>query len=238
MTSPACPHVYRAINAITAAFAHDGIAKTHTNVRDQYQYRSIDDVLNRLGPLLAKHRLCVLPRVLKHRTNQCVGEQDSLLTSVSLLAAFDVVSARDGSSHTVQGWGEALDASDKGTAKAMSSAYKGAMLQTFCIPVANDDPEASGHRLKVREVEPVEGWQAWSEGILDMIKACESSPALDRVRTRHGSSLVALKRERPELYARIGEGFTLRGQELARPRPAAKTKIRAKKERPLETVDA
>ena len=31
------PHVYRAINAITAAFARDGIPKTHTNIRDQYQ---------------------------------------------------------------------------------------------------------------------------------------------------------------------------------------------------------
>jgi len=238
MTSPACPHVYRAINAITAAFAKDGIAKIHTNIRDQYQYRSIDDVLNRLGPLLAKHRLCVLPRVLKHRTSTQVGEQDALLTSVRLLAAFDLVSARDGSCHTVQGWGEALDAGDKGTAKAMSSAYKGAMLQAFCIPVANDDPDASSHRLKVREVEPVEGWQAWSEGILDMIRCCESGQALDRVRTRHGSFLAALKRERPELYATIGEGFAARNGQLAAPSPKPKAGNKQAKPKPLETVDA
>jgi len=242
MTSPACPHVYRAINAITAAFAKDGIAKVHTNIRDQYQYRSIDDVLNRLGPLLAKHRLCILPRVLKHRTTQCVGEQDVLLVSVRLLAAFDLVSARDGSCHTVQGWGEALDAGDKGTAKAMSSAYKSAMLETFCIPVASDDADTSSHRLKrpARAIEPAEGWPNWCDGICDMIGLCESVDALDRVRTRHGALLAALKRERPELYARIGEAFTKRSEELAAPKAAlqAKAKPAARKMAPvMGTVD-
>jgi hypothetical protein len=242
MTSPACPHVYRAISAITAAFAKDGIAKTHTNIRDQYQYRSIDDVLNRLGPLLAKHRLCVLPRVLKHRMRTQVGEQDSLLTSVQLLAAFDLVSARDGSCHTVQGWGEALDGGDKGTAKAMSSAYKSAMLQAFCIPVATDDPDASSRRLKLpaSATEPTEGWPMWCDGICDMIGLCESLDALDRVRTRQGTLLAALKRERPELYTRIGEAFTKRSEELAAPKTAlqAKAKPAARKMAPvMETVD-
>ena len=100
MTTPASPQVYKAISAVTAAFARDGIAKLHTNIRDQYQYRSIDDLLNRLGPLLARYRLCVLPRVLKHRTATVAGEGDTLLTNVRLLAAFDLVSARDGSCHT------------------------------------------------------------------------------------------------------------------------------------------
>ena len=245
MTTPAPPQVYKAISAVTAAFARDGIAKLHTNIRDQYQYRSIDDLLNRLGPLLARHRLCVLPRVLKHRTASVAGEGDTLLTNVRLLAAFDLVSARDGSAHTVQGWGEALDASDKATAKAMSSAYKCAMLQTFCVPVASEDADASSPRMKQREVEPVEGWPAWSQGICDMIMACDTSEAMDRVRTRHGQRLYALKRERPELYANIGQGFAMRGQQLAAPkpparpgaRPAPKPRATAKPKAP-EPVDA
>jgi len=89
-------------------------------------------------------------------------------------------------------------------------------------------------------VEPVEGWQTWSEGILDMIKACESSQALDRVRTRHGGSLVALKRERPDLYATIGEGFAQRGQDLIKPKlkPAARPRATQKTAAPQEAVDA
>ena len=45
------PEVYRAINAVTAALAGDGIPKTRTNPIELYQYRSIDDVLNRLDRL-------------------------------------------------------------------------------------------------------------------------------------------------------------------------------------------
>lgn len=228
------PHVYRAINAITADFARAGIAKAHTNLIEQYQYRSIDDVLNRLAPLLARHRLCVLPRVLRRQAEDRAGDQGSILVSVRLKVAFDLVSARDGSSHVVQSWGEALDAGDKGTAKAMSAAYKSAMLELFCVPVAGEDADASSHRLKAaaREVEPVQGWPAWSDDILDMIRLCESLDALDRVRTRQGQLLAALKRERPELYARIGAGFADRGQQLAAPRP--KPKPAAKQAEPVD----
>lgn len=235
--SNACPHVYRAISAISASFARAGIAKAHTNLIDQYQYRSIDDLLNRLSPLLARHRLCILPRVLARECEPVAGERDERLASVRLLVAFDLVSSRDGTCHTVQSWGEALDAGDKGTAKAMSAAYKSAMLEVFCVPVASDDADASSHRLKTpaRETEPVQGWPAWTDDILDMIGVCESLDALDRVRTRQRSLLAALKRERPQLYDRIGGGFAERSQQLALPKNTVKST--AKKTKPMETVD-
>lgn len=212
-------HVFRAINRITAAFAKAGIAKSHCNLQDQYLYRSIDDVLNRLSPLLCRHALCVLPRVLERHAEDRTGDGDTLLVSVRLLVAFDLVSCRDASSHTIQAWGEALDASDKGTAKAMSAAYKSAMLQVFCVPVASDDADATTHRLKIptREREPVQGWDAWSADIVDMIGICESLDAIDRIRTRHRGLLEALKQERPDLYAAIGERASTRAGQLIKP---------------------
>jgi hypothetical protein len=48
----------------SSALARNGIAKDHLNDDEDYAYRSIDDVLNRLSPLLAEHKLCVLARVL------------------------------------------------------------------------------------------------------------------------------------------------------------------------------
>lgn len=226
----ACPHVYRAINRITCAFAKAGIGKTHSNLIDQYQYRSIDDVLNRLSPLLAQHRLCVLPRVLRRKCSDREGELGLLLVNVRLLVAFDLVSARDGSRHTVVAWGEALDASDKGTAKAMSSAFKLAMLEAFCVPVATEDADASSHKLAkpTATPEPPNGWETWAEDIREMIAGCESSDALDRVRTRHAKLLAALKRERPDLYAGIGERFQMRIAATAKPGMGAELKRRSK----------
>ncbi|GGE03065.1 hypothetical protein GCM10011515_23340 [Tsuneonella deserti] len=60
--------VYSAITAVAGALACDGVAKTRLNTRDQYLYRSIDDVLERLAPLLAQNRLCILPRVHERHT--------------------------------------------------------------------------------------------------------------------------------------------------------------------------
>src|SRR5687768_2004268 len=138
------PRIYRTINAVMASLTHSGIPKAHTNVQEQYQYRSIDDVLNRMAPLFAKHRLCVLPRVLERITVDRKSAKDEFLVSVALKVAFDLVSAVDQSRHTVEAYGEALDAGDKATSKAMSAAYKAAMLQTFCIPlVGTEDADAS-----------------------------------------------------------------------------------------------
>ena len=209
-------HVYQAINQIIRAFSKAGIAKGHTNAIEQYQYRSIDDVLNRLGPLLARHSLCVLPRVLRRESEDRAGDAGVLLVSVRLLVAFDLVSARDGSRHVIKAWGEALDQGDKGTSKAMSAAFKGAMLQLFCVPVASADADSSSFRLKTNSTpEPVEGWSCWTDGICDMIGGCESEEALGRVRSRQAGLLTALSRSKPDLYTKIGERFSARLNELS-----------------------
>ena len=212
------PAVYKAITAIAADLSDAGIAKRLRNERDDYRYRSIDDVLNRLSPLLAKHKLCVLPRVLERTSSDRVGDGDLLLVGVALRVAFDLVSSIDGSSHTVEAFGEALDASDKATAKAMSSAYKHAMLQAFCVPVAQvDDADAGSHRLKrsrSHQQEPVEGWVMWASGITDIIESCATREALERLQDRQRPLLKAVSREQPELYAQLGAAFAKRTAEL------------------------
>ena len=206
----AAPSVYAAINAITAELATTGIPKTRINEVDDYRYRSIDDVLNRLAPLLAKHRLCVLPRVLERQVIERQGDEQ-LLVDVTLRVAFSLVSAEDGSSHLIEAFGEALDPGDKGTAKAMSAAYKSAMIQAFCIPVGDlEDADATSHRLaaKTHVPEPVQGWEQWARDIQDIVAVCESEAAIDTVQSRNRELLKAISRERHELYEELGECFT------------------------------
>jgi hypothetical protein len=40
-----------------------------------------------------------------------------------------------------------MDSADKATGKAMSSAYKSAIIQAFCIPTSGSDPDAETHEL-------------------------------------------------------------------------------------------
>jgi hypothetical protein len=216
------PGVYRAINAVAGELARLGIAKTHVNTQDQYLYRSIDDVLNRLGPLLAQHRLCVLPRVLERTSVDRQSVASLLLVSVTLRVAFDFVSVDDASIHTVEAFGEALDEGDKGTAKAMSSAYKAAVLQAFCIPVCGtEDPDQRTHKLarKTHDAEPVGGWEQWAGDITRIIESCESTEALARVQTTNRGQLLALSRERADLYAHLGASFANSQAKLAKASP-------------------
>jgi hypothetical protein len=207
------PSVYGAITAVTGELAHFGIPKSHVNPIDDYRYRSIDDVLVALSPLLPKHRLCVLPKVLDRTVTERSGADGLMLINVALRVAFDLVSPEDGSSHRVEAFGEALDAGDKATAKAMSAAYKSAMLQTFCIPVVtNEDSDATSHKLlgKAHVPEPVQGWEQWTLDIGDILGVCESIQAIDLVQERNRDLLKALSRERPDLYTELGCVFTLR----------------------------
>lgn len=219
--------VYQAINAVAAELAQSGIAKRHWNEQEDYHYRSIEDVLNALAPLLAHHKLCVLPRVLEREGQSCgVGATSQL---VSVRVAFDLVSALDGSKHTIESFGEAIDESDKGTAKAISAAYKSAMLQAFCIPIPQEDGDAKSPRLNGLAVpEPPEGWDSWAGEVIDIARSCESAEAIDRLRSGRRKMLSALQRSRPELYASIGEAIALRLAELQRPtEPSVKARANA-----------
>lgn len=131
--------VYEAIAAVTAEMAKEGIAKGRRNQQQGYQFRGIDDVYNALSPVLAKHRLCILPRVTERVVQERETQRGGVLFYVTVRVEFDFVSADDGSVHTVCTYGEAMDSADKATNKAMSAAYKYAAFQTFCIPTEGDN---------------------------------------------------------------------------------------------------
>jgi len=157
---------------------------------------------------------------------------EELFVDVTLQVAFSLVSADDGSCHVVETYGEALDSGDKGTAKAMSAAYKSAMIQTFCIPVGDlEDADATSHSLAVRThaPEPVQGWEQWARDIQDIVAVCESERAIDAVQGRNRELLKALSRERSELYEDLGECFTERRHALRRrSKPAASKSKKAR----------
>lgn len=138
--------VYTAINAVQAELARDGITKDKRNTQQGYNFRGIDDVYNALSPLLARHGLCILPRILTRDVQERQTKQGGVLFYVTVEAEFDFVSAEDGSSHVVRTFGEAMDSGDKATNKAMSAAYKYAAFQAFAIPTeADNDADAHTH---------------------------------------------------------------------------------------------
>ena len=132
--------VYQAINLIQADLAKTGIGKNRVNQQGSgYNFRGIDDVYNALSPLLAEHKLCILPRMVSRTCEERKSKNGGSLFFVTVEAEFDFVSSEDGTKHIVRTFGEAMDSGDKATNKAMSAAYKYAAFQSFAIPTEADN---------------------------------------------------------------------------------------------------
>lgn len=141
--------VYKAINAVQSELSVIGIVKDKRNGQGTgYNFRGIDDVYNAIAPLLAKHGLCILPRVLTRECIERTSRSGGALFYITVEAEFDFVSSEDGTKHTVKTFGEAMDSGDKATNKAMSAAYKYACFQAFSIPTeSRDDADYQTHEV-------------------------------------------------------------------------------------------
>ena len=133
------PAVYGAIAEVQARLARHGISKDKKNTTQGYMFRGIDDIYNALATHLAEVGLCILPVVLSREMTERATQKGGVLFYVLVQMKFTFVSVKDGSSHHVVMYGEAMDSADKATNKAMSAAYKYACLQTFCIPTEGDN---------------------------------------------------------------------------------------------------
>lgn len=148
----AAPAIFTAIAAVMADIAAEGISKDRKNQQQGYSFRGIDDVYNALAPILSKHKLIMLPRVLSRETAERTTGKGGVLFYVTVAVEFTLVAAADGSSVTIKTYGEAMDSGDKATNKAMSAAYKYAAMQAFCIPTEGDnDADGQTHTIAPRQ---------------------------------------------------------------------------------------
>lgn len=111
----------------------EGIAKDKTNPQQGYKFRGIDDMYNALHPLFKKHGVFILSEVLAEKREERTSKQGNSIFTTILDVKFSFV-AEDGSSVSSLTKGEGQDSGDKGTNKALSSALKYTLMQTFLIP--------------------------------------------------------------------------------------------------------
>ena len=170
--------VYRAINAVQRDLSALGISKDRKNAAQGYTFRGIDDVYNALAPLLSKHGLCILPRILERDCVERATAKGGVMFYVTVAAEFDFVAAEDGSKHVVRTYGEAMDSADKATNKAMSAAYKYAAFQAFSIPTEGDN-DADAHSpppiLPRQAITPITDDQ--SAELSDLMRSTHTAPA-------------------------------------------------------------
>ena len=108
------------------------IQKGDKTVNGQYRFVSHDQVTAAIHPLLVKHGIVILPSIEELR-------QDNNRTEVKLVVMFVNADCPSDSFYT-RHIGYGIDSSDKGPGKAVSYAYKYALLKTFCLETG-DDPD-------------------------------------------------------------------------------------------------
>ena len=147
--------VYKAIAAVMAEMAKHGIAKDRRNTQGSgYNFRGIDDVYNALAPLLSASGLVILPRMIGRTCEERQSKSGGNLFYVTVEAEFDLVSADDGSKHTIRTFGEAMDSGDKATNKAMSAAFTPLFKRSVSLPKATTTPTRTRRRLRRSRWQP------------------------------------------------------------------------------------
>lgn len=155
------------------------VGKGSRNVEFGYNFRGIDAVVNAVGPILRKHCVIVVPELLDaaYRDVSTSKGKPSRECTVRVRYRF-YGPAGDYIDAVVPG--ESMDVSDKGAPKAMSVAYRIALLQTLCIPTDEPDPDSQSYERGQHRDEwetaakpPTETQAATFESLSGALKAAE-----------------------------------------------------------------
>lgn len=131
------PSVIEALVMVMRDVTHVG--KEGFNEQQRYRFRGIDGVMNAVGPALRKAGVVVIPILdtAEHRDVQTSTGKSSRETTVTVTYRFH---GPHGDYIDTRVPGESMDFGDKGTPKAMSVAFRTALLQVLCLPT--DEPDS------------------------------------------------------------------------------------------------
>ena len=129
-----------------------GLGKHQRNTGPNgYNFRGIDAVMNAVGPALREAGLVVVPDVREYHYGEILTGRDRRPMGHARVVVTYTFVAPDGSTLACSAPGEAFDSGDKATPKAMSVAFRTALLQALCLPTDEPDPdevsyERTGHQ--------------------------------------------------------------------------------------------
>ncbi len=145
-------NIYQSIAAVQEDVDFIGKDKT-TQSGSKFNYRGVDQVLNTLHPLFAKHKVFAVPEVLEILTREERTTNNGNKVLYEVLKIKYTFYAEDGTSISATVVGEAMDSGDKVSNKCMSVAYKYACFQILSIPTEEtcSDPDDTNETLKPKE---------------------------------------------------------------------------------------
>lgn len=145
-------NIYESIAAVQADVDFIGKEK-ETQSGSRFKYRGVDQVLNTLHPLFAKHKVFAVPEVIEVLGREWRKTEKGGNVVYQTIKVKYTFYAEDGSNVSAVVIGEAMDSGDKASNKCMSVAYKYACFQILSIPTEETtaDPDERDDELPPKQ---------------------------------------------------------------------------------------
>ena len=142
--------IVQSLNEIMKAVG--AISKSDRNAAQGFNFRGIDSVVNAVSPQLQKYGVVVVPSVEDYEYQSVeIGKNRTVMGHVKVKVTYTFVGPQgDAIKATVVA--EAMDAGDKATTKAMSVAFRTALLQSLCLPTDDADPDSHSYERSEKVV--------------------------------------------------------------------------------------
>ena len=141
------PTVVQALSLVMADIG--AVAKSGVNQQQKFYFRGVDAVVNAASPAFRRRGVVVIPELLEKSRTSSQTKSGSTLNVVEVTVKY-TFHGPVGDSVCAVVAAEAFDSGDKATAKAMSVAFRTALLQTLALPTDEADPDADVYDATVQ----------------------------------------------------------------------------------------
>lgn len=150
-----------------------GVSKGDRNAQQGFNFRGIDAVMNAVAGPFIKHGIMAYPAHIRSvKRGTASTAKGSVMNTVEVIVQYAFTDGHD--TLFFEAPGEAFDSGDKATAKAMSVAYRTALLQALTLPTDEPDPDSETYDAQPQPVEQITDEQ--------LLKKIEASTTLDEMR--------------------------------------------------------
>jgi hypothetical protein len=187
------PTIYEVMSKVMADV--QAVGKSSRNQEQGYNFRGVDAVVNAVGPKFREYGVVPVPMLDTASYRDVLTNRGKPSRECTVTVTYRFYGpAGDHVDAIVPG--ESMDFGDKGAAKAMSVAYRIALLQLLCIPT--DEPDADSHtyeRASGGEWEaakpPTEAQTAAYDVLLAELVAVTERPGIGAVGKKCKAALTA-----------------------------------------------
>lgn len=193
------PAIHEALSSVMEEVK--SVGKKDRNESQRFNFRGIDAVVNAVGPALRKHGVIVLPEVLEHRYEVATSSKGTPMGHVIVKVAYTFIGPA-GDQLTCSVIGESMDIGDKATPKAMSVAFRTALLQALALPTDEPDPDSESYERGAPQPKAAPKRSADGPKVPDLVARFADAESAE--------DLASISQEIPALDISTAEKETLR----------------------------